>query len=275
MQKKNSSHSLLYRSLSLLSTEELEEVLRTDRLMTGEDASDEEVLITITDILLEREPRTDGITDAKSEAALEAFWRDTAQDAENHARAAASEPKQAHRRWRLWLAGAAAMLVIGIPTAQAFHLNIIYIVQQLIAGQFAFVSNNQAASPVDITQFQKILAANQITVSLDGLWLPEGFTPTDIIERKFLDFELFQLQLVNHEKESLVIDVMRYKDDNHNRQLESLDQTVEIYVTRNREFYIIHNDKNISAAFFEKNTEVTIYGDIQTGELHKIIDSIG
>ncbi len=275
MDENSSTRSLLYRSLNLLSTDELEEVLRTNRLITGDMASDEEALITITDILLERENKPAGLAEQETEAALEAFWRDTVQDEENHARAVKSARKPVKHRWRRWLVGVAAVLAIGIPTAQALDFNLIYIVQQLISGQFSFSSNIKMPDTVSTARFQKILNEENIPVSLKKLWLPENFFVSEGAQREYLDFDLFQLKLLSDEKEWLLIDIIRYKNDTFNRQTETIDSTAEIYDTESRRFYILSNEKNLSAACFENNIEITVYGDIDKSELLKILDSIG
>ncbi len=275
MDENSSTRSLLYRSLNLLSTDELEEVLRTNRLITGDMASDEEALITITDILLERENKPAGLAEQETETALEAFWRDTAQDEENHARAVKSARKPVKHRWRRWLVGVAAVLAIGIPTAQALDFNLIYIVQQLITGQFSFASNTETADMIDAVKLQKLLDEENIPVSLATLWIPDGFAVAEGSRKDYLDFELFQLKMLNDKKEWLVIDIIRYKSETYNRQTETIDPTAKPYFTESRQFYILSNEKNISAACFEKNIEITVYGDIGVADLCKVIDSIG
>jgi len=171
--------------------------------------------------------------------------------------------------------GVAAVLAIGIPTAQALDFNLIYIVQQLISGQFSFSSNIKMPDTVSTARFQKILNEENIPVSLKKLWLPENFFVSEGAQREYLDFDLFQLKLLSDEKEWLLIDIIRYKNDTFNRQTETIDSTAEIYDTESRRFYILSNEKNLSAACFENNIEITVYGDIEKSELLKILDSIG
>lgn len=275
MDENSSTRSLLYRSLNLLSTDELEEVLRTNRLITGDMASDEEALITITDILLERENKPAGLAEQETEAALEAFWRDTAQDEENHARAVNSVRKPVKHRWKRWLVGVAAVLAIGIPTAQALDFNLIYIVQQLISGQFSFSSNTRTADVSDVVKLQKALDKENISVSLKELWIPDGYFVSESANLVYSDFEIFQLRLLNSVNKWILIDIVRYEDSTYNRQTETIDQASETYYAGDRLFYILCNETNISAACFENNIEITVYGDIITEDLYKIIDSIG
>lgn len=284
MLSNNSDRSLLYLGLSKLSTEELKEALRT-RTFGANQAVDEETFLTITDILHEREGEPSAEEKAAAEKALEEFWAvyagstpeedlEKLLDAEETKAETPSKRPGKRKYMRRLIAVAAVLCLVSIPVAKANYFNIINVVNRLVGGQFSFSSPERRTDSVDISQFQTLLSQNTINFSFDMLWIPDGYTDPQIVEKDYPDFKLLRLDFSNNVGQVISFDFKIYETRNFNVLYEEEHESVQRYAAQNREYYIVQNTSNITAVTFENNIEFIILGEIAEEEMYKIIDSI-
>lgn len=292
----DNKQSFLYQKLRQSSTEELEEALRSESWYTGNDAMDEAMLLAITDILIERDPTSPEQRAVETEKALQDFWKYYAVGADNmefdtedidrldrvtsihesnSKPVPAAQAKTKHKHWGYWLAGAAVFLiVVGFPVAKATNFNLFRTVYHWVDGKIIYSAEDAYENPASAAAFQVLLDSCDIPISFRELWTPKNYVGFDISTTEYPESTHYSYELRNAEQQSLMFEIIEYKNNIYKTAVESNDDDIEEYPHEDCIYRISKNTDNIFAVTHNDNCELTISGDITSEEMHQIIDSI-
>lgn len=268
-----------------MSTEELQALLREDASKPEGDETNMEVLFYVMEVLAKRrQARQEGKT---PEEALESFVKNYMPEAED---ASSTERKSTVRRFkpntRRWISGlvaAAAMIVLvfGMSlTANAFGYDLWDIVIQWTQETFHFgygtdMSEGREPNKDSGEVFLGLQAAlddYDISLNLAPTWLPEGYTEIDVriddtpMQRRFVA----QYQAGESTIQIRIVDYM----DTDPTQIEKSDSLIEVYSSKDIDYYIFTNYDQLRAIWINENFECSIMGPLSVTEIKEMIDSI-
>lgn len=270
----------------VMSTEELQAILREDASKPEGEESNEDVLFCVMEVLARRrQARNEGKT---PEEALESFVKnympgdEEAPGTERESTVRRFKPNA--RRWMSGLVAAAAMIVLvfGMSlTANAFGFDLWDIVVKWTQETFHFgyveqLDNRGEPEKVDavgLSELQKVLSDYNITASLAPTWFPEGYVEDDVrviespIQRQFI------ARYKSGEKE-IKIWIADYLESEPGH-IEQDSPAVDVYQVGDNTYYIITDTDSLQAAWISGRFECYISGPVTISEIKQMIDSIG
>lgn len=257
-----------------MTTEELEELLRSDAEMTGTQESDTEKILYIMEVLTERK-RKNGHTGNTAQEAYESFKQNYMPETDSDT----ASPKTKGRSlcWVRRLAAAAAVLAVllaGSVTAKAFGLNIWQAVVQWTQETFHFGDwgNSDADNSLPYASLQEALEKGNTPAWLVPTQIPEGFNLTDITVEQNPLKKTYKAIYTNAEK-NLVITVRDYLDADP-VYVEQSDGLVEKYEDSGITYYLFENNEQVHSVWIVDSYECYISGNITIDELKMMIRSI-
>ena len=262
----------------VMTTEELEEILRLDTQAPEEQESDIEMILYVMEVLAARKSNN-GHTGKTALEAYESFKQNYLPEVDNieTTSEASIKTRIAFPRWLRSLTATAAILAIllvGSITTQAFGLNIWEAVVKWTQETFLFGEwgNSNADDNLPYPSLQNVLEEGNITASLVPNWFPDGYELVDInVERKPLQLA-YKAIYTNGEKE-LRITVRDYLDEVP-VYVEQSEGLVEEYKVAGVTYYLFSDINVVKAVWINGSYECNIFGNVTIEELKQMIDSI-
>lgn len=279
--------------LDSYSTQELEEILRSEILSAGDDDA---LIFRILEVMEAREASPDDQN--KRQAAWERFQTHYCtlegegrslhglKDAETSAKETRPIRHRRIRRTSL-VAAVLAALIIGMITVEAAEGDIFGAIARWTEEHFYFTSPSEAlpeghrSPPLSRNQeytyaIQEGLEKLNIPAELAPTWFPEGYEGREVEVTSFPEWNTVYCTFVNPSGDFFFVQV----DDYFNSSMADLtfekDSTqVEQYLSRDREFYIFSNEDTMTATWSDGRLVHCIAGSLTKDELKLIIDSIG
>lgn len=287
-----------YAYLNRLSTEQLEELLRTD--MEVSKPGNDEVVFHILEVIenREKEQPTGRIPDV--EEAWEEFQREydlpegegmslypcapqVEEDAVPPVRRRRSGPRL-HRRVKQSLVALTAVVIVvcGMAAAQAAGFDVLGMLGQWTDEIFHFTSgpeSGESAAPMNENTrlLREALASVGIDEDLAPTWFPEGFTAEEPTVETSNFNDIIYCFLSNENGYFINITVAKYHsvEDVEIIDFEIKTDSVRQYSNERQTFYLFQNGDAIAATWTDGLFMEQISGNIQEDEIKLIIDSIG
>ena len=237
-----------------MTTEELEQILRADALITDEDDSYIELIVHIAEVYAERK-KNEGVEAIKIPEP----------DFLCNTQPQSKKKQQSVRRFLRPLAAVAAIVVLvfcGTFTAKSMGYDIWGFVAEWTSSVFTFKSPTVSQSDTDpleaIERMKPVL-------------LPEGFE----LAAETLNTEYSAAYYALYKKDDASISVEYQEDDSNNvLYFNKGDSEVEIYEKNGITFHIFKNIERTVAVWYVDGLSCHISGDISANEIKKVIDSI-
>ena len=259
-----------------MTTEELEEILRSDAEAPMDTPSDTDLLLYIMEVLAKRR-NANNITGNNAQKAWESF-------VQNYMPAEPQEPvvgKFTPFLRRLTAAAAVVVLLIAIPVStRALSLGqILDIFARWARETFSFVSggneNVSEPSPEDEDHFeslQEMLLLSNRDPSIVPTRIPDGFVLDELYKSITPVKETYTALYLNG-SDNLQIQVRTYLSSD-TQVIEIEDDPIEIYTHNGIDYYIFENMEQLRAVALVGSYEYLISGDISIDVLKLMIDSI-
>lgn len=262
----------------VMTTEELEEILRLDAQAPEEQESDTETILYIMEVLAARK-RNNSHTGKTALEAYESFKQNYLPEVDNvePASRASTKNRITFPRWLRSLTATAAVLAIllvGSATAQAFGLNIWEAVVKWTQETFSFGEWGDSNADNDLTydSLREAMEKEGVAGSLVPNWVPAGYELVDInIEHK--PYQIAYKAKYEYEDQVFVIMVRDYLDKIP-VYVEQSDGLVEEYKIAGVTYYLFENYDNLKAVWIVDSYECYISGNVTIEELKQMIDSI-
>lgn len=265
-----------------MTTQELEELLRSDLDAPEGQGSDEETLLHIMEVLAQR-TRTDppGSAARRSWASFQQYYLPEIEEQS----VAPEEPKPDKRlhirpRRRLVAAAVIALLVCIPVTVCALNWDK---AQDVLAtwkdGIFSFDAtvDTQPTDPKDqnalpCSSLQQALEQNGERTDMVPTWVPNGFVLTDIT---ITESPVQLVYCATYEKEDDFLDItVRSFLSSDTTKSEIGDELVDFYQSEGTDYYIFYNTGYLTAIWLKAPYECSISGTLTLEEMKIMIDSI-
>ncbi len=259
----------------VMTTEELEEILRLDAEMPEGQESDTEKILYIMEVLAQRN-KQNSHTGNTALKAYESFKQHYMPETDNNI-----IPVKTRRRMPRWVrslaatAAVIAILLVGSSiTARAFGFNLWKTVIQWTQETFHFGQwgSSDPKSNLQFDSFQAALEEGNIPGWLAPTSIPDGFELADITVQQSPLKNIYRAIYTNGEKE-LVITVRDYLDQSP-YFVEQSDGLTEEYEVSGVTYYLFSNLEHNRAVWLYESYECDISGDISIEELKEMINSI-
>lgn len=262
----------------VMTTEELEVILRLDAQAPDEQESDTETILYIMEVLAARK-NNNGHTGKTALEAYESFKQNYLPEVDNIeiASEVSTKTKIAFPRWLRSLTATAAVLAIllvGTVAAEAFGLNIWEAVVKWTQETFQFGDwdESDTKDTFPYASFQEALEKGNITINLVPTWIPAGFDLANIsIEDKPLQIG-YKAKYEDGDR-TVIITVQDYLGKVP-AYVEQSDGLVEEYEVAGVTYYLFENYDNVKAVWIVDSYECYISGNVTIEELKQMIDSI-
>lgn len=266
----------------MMTTEELEEILRLDAEAPERQESDTETLINVMEVLAKRKKNI-GRTENTAQRAYESFQKNYLPEIEDNINAhnRKGTKKKKPLCWLRGLSVAAAVLVVvflGSVTAKAFGYDIWEAVVQWTQDTFHFGDGRQNSDgpgtdgDLEHASLQEVLVNAGIAEPLVPTWIPDGYQLTDIRVDESPLQDVYRAQYIFGKKELMI--TVRNHLNSDPQYVEQSDDHVEIYEVNGIEYYLLANNERIRAVWINSSFECYILGDLTIEELKQMIDSI-
>lgn len=265
-----------------MTTQELEELLRSDLDAPEGQGSDEETLLHIMEVLAQR-TRTDppGSAARRSWASFQQYYLPEIEEQS----VAPEEPKpdkRLHIRPRRRLVAAAVIALLVCIPVTVCALNWDKTRDVLAAwkdGVFSFVvtDDTKATQPqpdasLIYPSLQDALEDSGSRTDIVPTWIPEGYTLTDI---SIVESPQKRVYTAIYTKDDSVLNVtVRSFLTSNPANIEINDNLLELYQSAETDYYIFKNDQMLQAIWFDDSYECVISCDLTLKELKMMIDSI-
>ena len=265
-----------------MTTEALEEILRSHTPSPEGEDSDTELLLYIMGVLANRRKPKE-ITGKTALESWESFCKNYLEDESTEA-APEQTPSQTAAPWLRGLIAAAAVivLVVCLPlSVKSFGWrDLLNIFARWTKETFSFVSEESPEvippSPDydgEYTSLQDVLLKNSRDVYMLPAWIPPGFI-LDIVEKENTPIKEVYLAIYLRGENELRIRVQNHiATDIQN--IEIKEESPEIYSVSGVDYFIWENSDQLQVIWLVGSYECTISGDISIEEAKKMIDSIG
>ena len=263
----------------VMTTEELEEILRADSQSLEGQETDGELLLYVMGVLAERKRNSEN-PGKTAQQAWESFEKHYLPKEEVHT--AQCEPKKARPYLRRWIAAVvAAALLLAVPlTASALTWDEIWNAVATWAKEtFSFVKEGQPSptEPIedDFNQYdslRKALAEAGETFQGVPTWIPDGYNLLDITTEEN-PMRKSYIAIYTGENGMLMIAVQSYIGSDPEK-IEINKELLEIYKAAETEYYIFSNVDQLRAVWINDSYECSISGNITMEEIKLMIDSI-
>ena len=268
-----------------MATEELKDILRLDAEKPIGQASDEELLLYIMEVLAQRKRNSDNPGKTAHEA-WESFQKhylpEEGMRLEHTAEAKKAEKTPRLRLRRFVAAAAVIAILVSIPlTASAFRWEDVWnVVAKWLKETFSFVSGNEP-NPSDpspnnskeYTSLQDALAKTNRDTDMVPTWIPAGYTLDRIIVDESPMQNIYTAMYRNGEQ-ALKIRVQVYLNTDPEK-VEINDTLLETYKVSDIEYFIFSNNQQLRAVWIKGSYECYISGNLTIDEIKTMIDSIG
>lgn len=262
----------------VMTTEELEEILRLDAQAPEEQESDTETILYIMEVLAARK-QNNSHTGKTALEAYESFKQNYMPEVDNIKTTSnvSTKNKIAFPRWLRSLTATAAVLAIllvGSVTTQAFGINIWEAVVKWTQETFHFGEwgDSNVTDNLPYASLREALEEGKITASLVPNWVPAGYELIDInVEYKPL--QTAYKAIYTNGAQELRITVRDYLDEVP-VYVEQSDGSVEEYEASGITYYLFENNKQVHAVWIVDTYECYIAGEVTIDELKMMIDSI-
>ena len=266
-----------------MTTQELEEILRSDLDAPEGQGSDEETLLHIMEVLAQR-TRTDptGSAARRSWASFQQHYLPEIEE-QDETPEETKPDKRLRIRPRRWLAAAAVIAVlVSIPlTVCALNWDK---TRDVFAtwkdGVFSFVGTDdtKATQPQPDTSLiypslQDALEDSGSRTDIVPTWIPEGYTLIDISVDESPQKRVYTA--IYTKGDSVLNVTVRSFLTSDPTKIEINNDLVELYESAGTDYYIFYNDQILSAIWFRDSYECFISGDLTLKEIKTMIDSIG
>ena len=262
----------------VMTTEELEEILRLDAQAPEEQESDTEAILYVMEVLAARK-RNNGHTGKSALEAYESFKQNYMLEVDNieSTGKTSTKTKIAFPRWLRGLTATAAVLAIllvGSVSVQAFGLNIWEAVVKWTQEAFHFGEwgDSNVTDDVPYLSLQEALSEGNAQEAIVPRWIPSGYKMTAItVDRSPLQI-VYKAKYTNG-KQVLRITVQNYLDKIP-VYVEQSDGLVEEYEVAGVTYYLFENNKQVHAVWIVDSYECYIAGEVTIEDLKIMIDSI-
>lgn len=262
----------------VMSTEELEEILRLDAQTPEEQESDTEMILYVMEVLAARK-RNNGHTRKIALEAYESFKQNYMPEVDDSGTThkIPTKTRITFPRWLRSLTAAAAVLAIllvGSVTTKAFGVDIWEAVVKWTQETFHFGEwgNPDANNDFPYASLQEALAKGRINISLVPTWFPNGYELVDIIvEHKPL--QIAYKAKYEYGDQVIRITVQDYLDGEP-LYVEQSDGLVEEYKVAGVTYYLFSDINVVKAVWINGSYECNIFGNVTIAELKQMIDSI-
>ena len=264
-----------------MTTEALEEILRSHTpSLEGED-SDTELLLYIMGVLANRRKPKE-ITGKTALESWESFCKNYLDDESTEA-APEQKPSRTAAPWLRGLIAAAAVivLVVCLPlSVKSFGWrDLLNILARWTMETFSFVSEESPESNDPSPDYggayaslQDILRENSRDPEIVPTWIPDGFILTRLEKDITPAQEVYRALYLNGEKELKIRIKNHLPADTYHIEIE--EEILETYIVRGTEYYLFANDDQTRAVWVKESYECNISGDITIDEMKQMIDSI-
>ena len=262
----------------VMTTEELEEILRLDAQAPEEQESDTEMILYVMEVLAARK-RNNGHTGKTALEAYESFKQNYMPEVDNIETTSevSTKTRIAFPRWLRSLTATAAVLAIllvGSGTTQAFGINIWGAMVKWTQETFHFGEWGESSTNDDFSysSLQDMLAKHEITTLLVPNWFPRGYELADIAVVQTPLQKTYSAIYRNGEQD-LRITVRDYMDETP-VYVEQSDGLVEEYEVAGVTYYLFSDIDVVKAVWINGSYECNIFGNVTIEELKQMIDSI-
>lgn len=263
------------KDLSLMSTEELEQILRQDVEAPADQEADTDFLLDIMEVLADR--NKDRQTEKTAEEAWESFQEHYAPKSWSCRSAKPVRP------WirRLIAAAAALVLILCIPvTARALDWNELWnVVARWAKETFSFVSGDaeqvsepEATDAIEYTSLQDLLKRNNRPYDMIPTWIPDGFSLKDIEKLVTPEQEIYKAVYSNKDREFTLRVQTFFSGKIQNSEIE--ENASEVYVHSDHSFYFSSNMGQLQVFWIDGSLEYIISGYLSYDEAKEMINSI-
>ena len=262
----------------VMTTEELEEILRLDAQAPEEQESDTEAILYVMEVLAARK-RNNGHTGKTALEAYESFKQNYLPEVDNieTTRNSSAKTRIAFPNWLRSLTATAAVLVIlvvGSATAEAFGMDIWKAVVKWTQETFQFGDwdESDTKDTFPYASFQEALEKGNITINLVPTWIPAGFDLANIsIEDKPLQIG-YKAKYEDGDR-TVIITVQDYLGKVP-AYVEQSDGLVEEYEVAGITYYLFSDINVVKAVWINGSYECNIFGNVTIEELKQMIESI-
>lgn len=262
----------------VMTTEELEEILRLDAQAPEEQESDTEMILYVMEVLAARK-RNNGHTGKTALEAYESFKQSYLPEVDNIETTSkvSTKTKIVLPRWLRSLTATAAVLAIllvGSVTAQAFGINIWGAMVKWTQETFQFGEwgDSKANNDLPYASLQEALKKGNIPIGYVPTIIPDGFVLADInVEYQPLQIA-YRAKYVKGEQD-LIITVQDYLDGIP-VYVEQSEGLVEEYEVAGVTYYLFNNNERTQIVWMVDSYECRITGELTIEELKLMIDSI-
>lgn len=267
----------------VMTTAELEEILRLDADLPEGAESDTELIFYIMGVLADR--RNNSVNPGNT--AFEAWKSFEENYMPREEEPATSAPKKYNIRYAMLLrrfaaAAAVVILLAGIPlTTHAFDLGALWnVVAHWAKETFSFVSDGdiQPTDPVapgeeGFASLQDALNKSNRDPSIVPSWIPDNYS-LDIVIKELNPGRESYIAMYCNDTDTLRIYVHAYLADAPEKIEVDLD-LIETYSSHGVDYYILSNYEELQIVWTTDPYECNISGDISLEEAKRMIDSIG
>lgn len=268
----------------VMSTDELQQILREDASKPEGEESDPDALFYIMEVLAKRrKQRNEG---KSPEEALGSFKEKyhTENNVSFDPEGSLAEPKRRGAgRWMRGVIAAAAMLVFiigGSLTARAMGFDLWEIIarwtqetlhlgySEEAAGKFAPSSDFM----LPCASLQEAIDDCEITAALVPTWIPDGYEEVDV-QTEETPMQRRIVAKYQSGKNKIRIRIVDYMSSAP-VQVEQSDSLIEVYPSNDIDYYIFSNYEELKAVWINGKYECYIIGPLTVSEIEKMIDSI-
>lgn len=273
--------------LKHLSTEQLENLLSQDFDWSGEQEPDVDYIMAVMEVIRERDAEA-----GKDSVDVDAAWEDFQQNYQNRQPAnepsalretesphlnQSSQPRSPKKHFKAtrYLVLAALVGVLLCGAAEAFGFHVFQALASWTTETFGFTVPAEPAEADPFAQLRSAVA-HETTLPIVPHYAPEGTEATEdfsVVEREAciriasiykVPSGEFSIRVLFHENSFMDYNVIYQKD-------ESL---ITIHEVQSIDHYLMSNRNTNSVAWTNGSVEVLIQGDLTTGELEQMVDSI-
>ena len=262
----------------VMTTEELEEILRLDAQAPEKQESDTEMILYVMEVLAARK-RNNGHTGKTAREAYESFKHNYLPEVDNIETTSevSTKTRIAFPRWLRSLTATAAVLAIllvGSVTAQAFGIDIWGTVVKWTQETFHFGEwgNSNANNELPYSSLQEALEKGNVSLLLAPTWIPNGYEMTEIITERS-PLRIAYNAVYSNGEQNLRITVQEHLDKIP-VYVEQSDGLVEEYEASGIIYYLFENNERTQAVWIVDSYECRITGELTIEELELMIDSI-
>lgn len=260
----------------VMTTEELEEILRLDAQAPEEQESDTEMILYVMEVLAARK-RNNGHTGKTALEAYESFKQNYPPEINNN-EIASEDPTKTRITFPHWLrsltatAAVLAILLVGSVTAQAFGLNIWEAVVRWTQETFQFGEWGNPNVDIPYASIQEAIEKGNVPRFLVPTWIPDGYEMVEITVDRSPVAKKYGAKYTKGDQ-FLTITVRDYLD-NVPVYVEQSDGLVEEYEVAGVTYYLFENYDVVKAVWIVDSYECYISGNVTIEELKQMIDSI-